>query len=100
MAAFCACAYYSVWATEPDADLPIKMGKAGTAAGRPATTVFKVFQKAVENHGDKPALKFKELSEVLRMYVFCGATSQACCHFCISFGPRQLQVNSPCDLLD
>lgn len=53
----------SVWATAPDADLPIKMGEAGTAAGRPATTVFKVFQKTVESHGDKPALKFKDLSE-------------------------------------
>ena len=55
--------YDSVWATAPDADLPIKMGEAGTAAGRPATTVFKVFQKTVESHGDKPALKFKDLSE-------------------------------------
>lgn len=58
----------SVWATEPDADLPVKMGKVGTVGGRPATTVFKVFQKAVENHGDKPALKFKDLSEA-RMFI-------------------------------
>eukprot|EP00752_Nemacystus_decipiens_P012995 g11498.t1 len=55
----------SVWATAPDADLPIKMGEAGTAAGRPATTVFKVFQKTVENHGDEPALNFKNLPEGL-----------------------------------
>lgn len=62
--------YYSVWATEPGADLPVKLGKAGTAAGRPATTVFQVFQKTVDKHGDKPALKFKDLSEA-RMYDIC-----------------------------
>lgn len=52
-----------MWATEPHADLPVKMGKSGVAA-MPATTVFKVFQKTVENHGEKPALKFKDLSAV------------------------------------
>lgn len=53
----------SVWATERDADLPVKMGTAGAAA-RPAKTVFEVFQKAVENHGENPALKFKDTSGV------------------------------------
>ncbi|CAN0006472.1 unnamed protein product [Ectocarpus sp. 12 AP-2014] len=37
------------------------MGTAGAAA-RPAKTVFEVFQKAVENHGENPALKFKDTS--------------------------------------
>lgn len=69
--------YDSVWATAPDADLPIKMGEAGTAAGRPATTVFKVFQKTVESHGDKPALKFKDLSEA-RMVVASGSFLRGC----------------------
>ncbi|CAM9497320.1 unnamed protein product, partial [Ectocarpus fasciculatus] len=49
----------TVWATEPHADLPIKMGTTGAAAKEPST-VFKVFQKAVENHGENPALKFKD----------------------------------------
>ncbi|CAB1117569.1 unnamed protein product [Ectocarpus sp. CCAP 1310/34] len=51
----------TVWATEPHADLPIKMGTSGAAA-KPPTTVFKVFQKAVENHGENVALKFKDTS--------------------------------------
>lgn len=53
----------SVWATEPDAELPVKMGASGAAA-KPPTTVFEVFQRTVENHGVKPALKFKDLSGV------------------------------------
>lgn len=54
-----------MWATEPHADLPVKMGSDGAAA-RPATTVFKVFQKAVEDYGEKPALKFKDTAGVSR----------------------------------
>lgn len=53
----------SVWATEPHADLPIKMGTTGAAAKAPST-VYKVFQKAVENHGENAALKFKDTSGV------------------------------------
>ncbi|CAM9669890.1 unnamed protein product [Scytosiphon promiscuus] len=51
----------SVWTTEPDAELPVKMGTSGAAA-LPPTTVFGVFQKTVESHGAKPALHFKDLS--------------------------------------
>eukprot|EP00903_Cladosiphon_okamuranus_P010212 g9671.t1 len=51
----------TVWATEPHADLPVKMGASGPAAKKP-TTVFKVFQKTVENHGEAPALQFKDTS--------------------------------------
>lgn len=53
----------SVWATEPHADLPVKMGTTGAAAKEPST-VFKVFQKSVENYGESPALKFKDTSGV------------------------------------
>lgn len=52
-----------MWATEPHADLPVKMGTTGVAAKEPST-VFKVFQKTVENHGESPALKFKDASNV------------------------------------
>lgn len=39
------------------------MGTTGAAAKAP-TTVFKVFQRTVENHGETPALKFKDAAEV------------------------------------
>lgn len=53
-----------MWATEPHADLPIKMGTTGAAAKDPIT-VFKVFQRTVENYGETPALKFKDISGVI-----------------------------------
>lgn len=52
-----------MWATEPHADLPVKMGASGPAAKAPST-VFKVFRKTVEEHGEEPALKFKDTSAV------------------------------------
>ncbi|CAM9320083.1 unnamed protein product, partial [Laminaria digitata] len=52
-----------MWATEPHAEIPIRMGVAGASA-RPAKTVFTVFQRAVEDHGERPALNFKDLSQV------------------------------------
>jgi len=66
----------SVWATEPHAELPIKMGTSGAAA-KPPTTVFKVFQRAVENHGDTPALKFKDTSQVCLTSTAAGTSTPA-----------------------
>lgn len=54
---------YRMWTTEPHAEIPIKMGTEGPSA-RPAKTVFKVFQRVVEDHGERPALRFKDLSQV------------------------------------
>ena len=52
-----------VWTTEPDAELPIKMGVTGLSARSPMT-VFEVFNKCVEDRGEKPALKYKNISQV------------------------------------
>ena len=48
------------------------MGTSGAAAKEP-TTVFKVFQKTVENYGETPALKFKDTSGVSFFFFFFSA---------------------------
>ena len=50
------CGWRRVWTTDPHDELQVKMGTEGVSA-KPATTVFKVFQKTVEQHGEEPALK-------------------------------------------
>lgn len=52
-----------VWVTEPHEELPIKIGTEGASAA-PPKTVFDVFKKCVEEHGEKTALKFQKVSEV------------------------------------
>ena len=44
-------------------DIPITMGLEGISA-RPARTVFEVFRRAVEDHGERSALSFKDPSQV------------------------------------
>lgn len=39
------------------------MGAEGVSA-KPATTVFKVFQQRVEQHGEEPAIMFRDASSV------------------------------------
>lgn len=59
---------YRVWVTEPHDELPIKMGTEGVTAEKPLT-VFEVFQRTVEEHGEKPALSYKDTSTV-RFFFF------------------------------
>ncbi|CAM9925915.1 unnamed protein product [Pylaiella littoralis] len=85
----------TVWATKPHADLPVKMGASGAAA-MPATTVFKVFQKTVENHGEKPALKFKDLSAGLRAAAAAPWTSLSWAQYymeCLRFGKSLISLD-------
>ncbi|CAM9368805.1 unnamed protein product, partial [Sphacelaria rigidula] len=51
------------WATDPHDELPIKMGTSGPSAYAPMT-VMERFKNTVEEHGDQPALRFKDLSSV------------------------------------
>ena len=55
------------------------MGLEGPSA-RPPRTVFKVFQRAVENHGERPALYFKDLYQV----TFCYLGLSAGCRLLLS----------------
>ncbi|CAM9369790.1 unnamed protein product, partial [Hapterophycus canaliculatus] len=84
----------SVWATEPNAELPVKMGTSGAAARLP-TTVFEVFQKAVVNHGLKPALKFKDLSAGLTAATAPWTTLSWGEYYveCLRFGKSLLSLN-------
>lgn len=52
-----------MWATEPHEEIPIKIGTEGASAA-PPKTVFNVFKKCVEEHGENTALKFQKVSEV------------------------------------
>ena len=49
--------------TEPHGELPVKIGAEGASA-MPPKTVFGVFRKCVEEHGERPALKFQDVPEV------------------------------------
>lgn len=67
-----------MWATEPHAELPVKMGTEGVSA-KAATTVFNVFRKAVEDHGERPAICFKDASQVQKHAMPCGLYGVYCC---------------------
>lgn len=82
------CPHGRMWATEPDAELPVKMGKEGIGA-KAATTVFEVFQKTVEDHGDRPALKFKDTSQVPRFLMLCTGTKNTQLYYILRYQQNQ-----------
>lgn len=53
------------------------MGSEGVSAVKPKT-VFEVFRKTVEEHGQEPALKFKDVQEVMLSSFYSAAPVRDC----------------------